>query len=78
MNSQDIQQSLTLLRELYKKDQEWLAEQKKSEIYNANRFNPFRFLRKDELGLSGILAFFLNPKDTHGQGDIFLNSFLKS
>lgn len=77
MNSQDIQQSLTLLRELYKKDQEWLAEQKKSEIYNANRFNPFRFLRKDELGLSGILAFFLNPKETHGQGDIFLNSFLK-
>ncbi|WP_419693129.1 PD-(D/E)XK nuclease family protein [Mannheimia haemolytica] len=77
MNNQDIQQSLTLLRELYKKDQEWLAEQKKSEIYNANRFNPFRFLRKDELGLSAILAFFLNPKETHGQGDVFLNSFLK-
>ncbi|HGO5853839.1 TPA: PD-(D/E)XK nuclease family protein [Mannheimia haemolytica] len=77
MNNQDIQQSLNLLRELYKKDQEWLAEQKKSEIYNANRFNPFRFLRKDELGLSAILAFFLNPKETHGQGDVFLNSFLK-
>lgn len=77
MVNQDIQHSLSLLRELYKKDQRWLAEQKKTEAYTANRFNPFRFLRKDELGLSAILAFFLNPKETHGQGDIFLNSFLK-
>lgn len=77
MANYDIQQSLSLLRELYKKDQAWLAEQKKSELYNANRFNPFRFLRKDELGLSAILAFFLNPKEEHGQGEAFLNSFLK-
>lgn len=73
----DIQQALSLLRELYKQDQAWLAEQKKAELYNANRFNPFRFLRKDELGLSSILAFFLNPKEEHGQGEVFLNSFLK-
>ena len=29
------------------------------------------------MGLSKILAFLLDPTETHGQGDLFLNSFLK-
>lgn len=49
----------------------------KMELYDANRFNPFRFMKTDELGLSTILAFLLNPDENHGQRDLFLNAFLK-
>lgn len=52
-------------------------QREKTELYDSNRFNPFQFLRTDEMGLSKILAFLLDPKETHGQGDLFLNSFLK-
>lgn len=69
--SNDIQKELSLLRKLSKQ-----MEGKRLEVNMADRFNPFRFFRKDELGLSAILAFLLDPKETHGQGDLFLNSFL--
>lgn len=52
-------------------------QREKNELYDSNRFNPFQFLRTDEMGLSKILAFLLDPTETHGQGDLFLNSFLK-
>ena len=52
-------------------------QREKNELYDSNRFNPFQFLRTDEMGLSKILAFLLDPMETHGQGDLFLNSFLK-
>lgn len=52
-------------------------ERKKTELYDSNRFNPFQFIRTDEMGLSKIIAFLLDPKERHGQGDLFLNSFLK-
>lgn len=52
-------------------------QREKNELYDSNRFNPFQFLQTDEMGLSKILAFLLDPKETHGQGDLFLNSFLK-
>ena len=52
-------------------------QREKTELYDSNRFNPFQFLRTDEMGLSKILAFLLEPTETHGQGDLFLNSFLK-
>ncbi|WP_162689940.1 PD-(D/E)XK nuclease family protein, partial [Haemophilus influenzae] len=52
-------------------------QREKTELYDSNRFNPFQFLRTDEMGLSKILAFLLDPTETHGQGDLFLNSFLK-
>lgn len=68
----DIQKELSLLRKLSKQ-----MEGKRLEVNMADRFNPFRFFRKDELGLSAILAFLLDPKETHGQGDLFLNSFLE-
>ncbi len=52
-------------------------QREKTELYDSNRFNPFQFMRTDEMGLSKILAFLLDPKEAHGQGDLFLNSFLK-
>lgn len=43
----------------------------------APDFSPFEFIETDELGLSQILAWVLNPKGSHGQGDRFLTAFLQ-
>lgn len=42
----------------------------------ASRFNVFRYLRKDELGLSRIIADLLDPTAEHGQGTSFLEAML--
>ncbi len=42
----------------------------------ARRFNAFRYLRRDELGLSRLIADLLNPTAEHGQGAIFLKAML--
>ena len=42
----------------------------------ARRFNVFRYLRSDELGLSQIIAELLDPTAEHGQGTTFLESML--
>jgi len=50
-------------------------------LYNpqlAFNFNSLNFLRPGENKYSEILAFFLNPKEAHGQGAIFLKLFLKN
>lgn len=57
--------------------EDFRIQREKTELYDSNRFNPFQFMRTDEMGLSKIIAFLLDPKETHGQGDLFLNSFLK-
>jgi hypothetical protein len=44
----------------------------------APRFNLFDFIGPDENKLSEIIAFFLNPKETHGQGYKFLRIFLEA
>lgn len=44
----------------------------------APRFNVFDFIRPNELKLSEIIAFLLNPTAKHGQGDVFLRIFLKA
>lgn len=43
----------------------------------ASRFNVFRYLRKDELGLSRIIADLLDPAAEHGQGPSFLEAMLE-
>lgn len=40
-------------------------------------FNSFSFWWLDENKVSDILAFFLDPKQTHAQGDIFLKKFIE-
>jgi len=42
----------------------------------APRFNLFDFIGPNENKLSEIIAFFLDPKASHGQGDVFLRIFL--
>lgn len=50
---------------------------KKVEIY-LNRFNPIRTMRMEgmEIRHSAILAWLLDPRETHGFGDKFLRAFL--
>ena len=43
----------------------------------ARRFNVFDYLRTDELGLSRVIADFLDPVAAHGQGRLFLDLLLE-
>ena len=40
------------------------------------QFNVFDFIKPTENTLSDILRFFLDPAESHGQGDIFLLSLI--
>jgi hypothetical protein len=42
---------------------------------HAPDFNVFEFLRADEIGLSGVIRWMLDPGGSHGQGDAFLRAF---
>lgn len=44
----------------------------------APEFRLSQFFRSDEVGLSAMLAFLLDPQATHGQGDGYLVEFLKA
>lgn len=44
----------------------------------SRRFNVFKYLRTDELGLSRVIADLLDPDAEHGQGTLFLREFLES
>lgn len=43
----------------------------------ASRFNVFKYLRTDELGLSRVIADLLDPNKEHGQGTTFLKAMLE-
>ncbi|MFV2029423.1 PD-(D/E)XK nuclease family protein [Neisseria sp. S1] len=75
--SESIRKHLDFLRSVYKALQEQRREARKTELHDAYRFNPFRFFTTNENGLSAVLAFLLDPKESHGQGDLLLNAFLK-
>ena len=47
------------------------------ERQEAPRFNSFRYLRDDELGLSHVIADLLDPRAEHGQGTSFLEAMLE-
>ena len=44
----------------------------------ARRFNVLDYVKRDELGLSRIIADLLNPKASHGQETLFLRTLLGS
>ena len=43
----------------------------------AQNFSPFEFISFDEIGISRIIAWMLDPHSTHGQGVRFLDLMLK-
>ena len=57
------------LREIREKEQ---AEDRRL----ARRFNVFKYLRDDELGLSRVIADLLDPRAEHGHGATFLEAML--
>ena len=53
------------------------AVQRELDRHLARRFNAFRYLRTDELGLSRIIAELLDPTAEHGQGATYLDAMIK-
>lgn len=53
------------------------SQQLSSNRKRDNDFNLLEFIRTDEVGLSKLLAFLLDPNQLHNQGNLFLNSFLR-
>ena len=43
----------------------------------ATHFNVFDFIKPDENKLSDVLAWLLDPRESHGQGDLFLRLLFK-
>lgn len=71
---QAIENFLSKISTMTKTAQKY-SEDIKSEL--APDFLALDFLRRDELGLSRILANLLDPKGSHGQGPVFLELFLQ-
>lgn len=53
-----------------------LVEAREADRKHARRFNSFDYMVTSELGLSKIIADLLDPKANHGQGPLFLKTFL--
>ncbi|MDU0343735.1 PDDEXK-like family protein [Bosea rubneri] len=52
------------------------AQNKQAAQSIAPAFTPFSFVESDELGLSRILGWLLDPNGTHAQGERFLEAFV--
>ena len=55
----------------------FVEKQKKKNRKNGQFFNPLTFFKIGETKHSFLLRFLLDPNAEHGQGDLFLASFLK-
>lgn len=68
---------ITSLQNLAKYFLEKEKKQQKRQQSEAPKFNTLDFLKTDEVGLSRIIAFLLDPSEKHGQGRLFLNQFIQ-
>ena len=66
-----------LLRELTPHLHAARAVERELDRHLARRFNVFRYLRDDELGLSRIIADLLDPDGEHGQGATYQKAMLE-
>jgi len=56
----------------------YYANKEKTDIYLASDFNIFEnIISPDENKISDIIAFLLDPKESHGQKDIFYKKFVE-
>ena len=69
--------SVRLLQELTPQLRAARMVERELDRHLARRFNVFRYLRNDELGLSLIIAELLDPTVKHGQGTTFLDAMLE-
>src|SRR5438552_2949701 len=57
----------------------WMATKRELDLANRTQgdlFNPLRSIGIDETTHSVLVGDFLNPRGSHGQGGLFLESFL--
>ena len=74
----EIQETNKLLSEVSSIIETFNTENKEKQKEKAIYFNSLtQFLSIGENKLSEILAFFLDPNETHGQGNVFLRLFLE-
>ena len=73
-NVEKVLRSLDDIGEIFRKQQK---KQQKEVLAQEPVFNPFEFMKNDEMGLSRLIAFLLDPKASHRQSRIFLDNFLK-
>ncbi len=67
---------VALLSELTPRIQAARRVERELDRHLARRFNVFKYLRTDELGLSRIIADLLDPAAEHGQKKLFLETLL--
>ncbi|MCY4584594.1 MAG: PD-(D/E)XK nuclease family protein [Bryobacterales bacterium] len=67
-----------LLSELTPQVRKARSKERQRDRRQAPRFNAFKYLRTDELGLSRMIADLLDPDAEHGQGTKFLEAMLNA
>ena len=72
----EMQQCQRFVDELAPRLETARALERQLDAHLARRFNVFDYLRRDELGLSRIVADLLDPEGKHGQGASFLKLLL--
>ena len=68
----------SLVHHVAQRLEEISANERRRNRQRAPRFNVFKYLRQDELGLSRVIADLLNPAAEHGQGTVFLELMLET
>ncbi|OCA77042.1 hypothetical protein BBI01_00830 [Chryseobacterium artocarpi] len=66
---------ISFFREIQARSKFEIEYEKRHSKKLATQFNAMKFLHWNENKVSEILAFFLNPNEDHGQGDIYLKLF---
>ena len=77
LHTERIQKRMNLLGELVPAIQENFQRNQERNRTNSYQLNVFRFFEPGETTHSRLLAYFLDPNETHGQGNVFLVKFLK-
>jgi len=75
MNKINLSQFFSGINEVIDKEKETRKIKNKTESNDYNIFN--QFFKLGENKTSELLAFFIDPNETHGQGNVFLKSFLE-
>ncbi len=77
LHTERIQKRMNLLGELVPAIQENFQRNRERNRANSYQLNVFRFFEPGETTHSRLLAYFLDPNETHGQSNVFLVEFLR-
>lgn len=77
VREQNITPLLNQLNELSEYFKSRDEQQERTAKTHAPSFSPFAFIKTNEMELSRLIAYFLNPHAEHGQRRLFLDHFLR-